>query len=62
MKSQPGFDLSLSLRVGPCGVMVNVMGSEIVVSKFILQLHYYVHFRANALGKGMKPLILPAMG
>ena len=23
---------------------------------------YYVHFRANTLGKGMNPLILPAMG
>ena len=22
---------------------------------------YYVHFQANTLGKGMKPLILPAM-
>ena len=25
-------------------------------------LRYYVHFRANTLGKGMNPLILPAMG
>ena len=23
---------------------------------------YYVHFRANTLGKGMNPFILPAMG
>ena len=42
--------------------MVKVMGSGIVVSKFVLQLRYYVHFRANTLGKGMNPLILPAMG
>ena len=28
-----------------------------------LQSRYYVHFRANTLGKGMNPLILPpAMG
>ena len=35
----------------------------IVVRKFVLQSRYYVHFRANTLGKGMNPLILPpAMG
>ena len=28
----------------------------------VLQSRYYVHFRANTLGKGMKPFILPAMG
>ena len=33
----------------------------IVVREFVLQLRYYVHFRANTLGKGMNPLILPAM-
>ena len=27
-----------------------------------LQSRYYVHFRANILGKGMNRLILPAMG
>ena len=31
-------------------------------SEFVLQLRYYVHFRANTLGKDMNPLILPAMG
>ena len=31
--------------------------------EFVLQSRYYVHFRANTLGKGMNPLILPpAMG
>ena len=44
---------------GPCGVMVNC---GIVVSEFVLQSRYYFHFRANTLGKGMNPLILPAMG
>ena len=29
---------------------------EIVVSEFKLQSRYYVHFRANTLGKGMNPL------
>ena len=43
------------------GVMVKAIDSEIVVSEFELQSRYYVHFRANTLGKGMN-LILPAMG
>ena len=46
----------------PRGVMVKAMDCGIVVSEFVLQSHYYVHFRANTLGKGMNPLILPAMG
>ena len=44
------------------GVMVKAMDCRIVVREFVLQLRYYVHFRANTLGKGMNPLILPAMG
>ena len=47
---------------GPRGVMVKAMDYGIVVREFVLQLLYYVHFRANSLGKGMNPLILPAMG
>ena len=43
-------------------VMVKVMNCGIVVSDFVLQSSYYVHFRANTLAKGMNPLILPAMG
>ena len=39
----------------PRGVMVKAMDCVIVVSEF-------VHFRGNALGKGMNPLINPAMG
>ena len=46
----------------PHGVMVKAMDCRIVVSKFVLQSCYYVHFWANTLGKGMNPLILPAMG
>ena len=46
----------------PCGVMVKAMDCRIVVSEFVLQSHYYVHFWANTLEKGMNPLILPAMG
>ena len=45
----------------PRGVMVKAMDCAIVVREFVLQSRYYVHFRANTLGKGMNPLILPAM-
>ena len=38
------------------------MDCGIVVSKFELQLHYYVHFRANTLGKGMNPPYPPSYG
>ena len=37
--------------------MVKAMDCEIV-NELELQLRYYVHFRANTLGKGMNPLIL----
>ena len=43
-------------------IWCNVMDCGIVVSEFVLQLRYYVHFRTNTLGKGMNPLILTAMG
>ena len=46
----------------PRGVMVKAMDCGIVVSEFVLQLRYYVHFRTNTHGKGMNPLILPTMG
>ena len=46
----------------PRGVMVKAMDCRIVVSEFVLQSRYYVHFRANTLGKGMNPLLLPTMG
>ena len=42
--------------------MVKAMKFGIVVREFVLQLRYYIHFRANTLGKDMNPLILPAMG
>ena len=42
--------------------MVQAMDCEIVVSEFELQSRYYVHFRADTLGKGINPLNLPAMG
>ena len=50
------------LLTGGGGVIVKTMDCGIVESEFVLQSRYYVHFRANTLGKGMNPLILPAMG
>ena len=46
----------------PPGVMVKAMDCGIVGREFVHQSRYYVHFRANTLGKGMDPLIIPAMG
>ena len=40
-------------------IEANILGYNILVSDFELQSRYYVHFRANTFGKGMKPLILP---
>ena len=53
---------STKLQGCPRGVMVKAMDCRIIVSEFVLKSCYYVHFRANTLGKGIKPLILPAMG
>ena len=46
----------------PRGVMVKAIDCGIVVREFVLESRYYVHFRANTVGKGMNPFILPAMG
>ena len=53
---------STSVQGCPHGVMVKAIDCRIVVSEFVLHSRYYVHFHANTLGKGMNPLILPAMG
>ena len=42
--------------------MVKVLNCGIVVREFELQSTDYVHFRTNTLGKGMNPLIPPAVG
>ena len=46
----------------PSGVMVKAMDCGIVVSEFVFQSRYYVHFRTNTLEKGMSPLIFLDMG
>ena len=56
-------NLPYRTRGCPRGLMVKAMNCGIVVREFVLQSRYYVHFRANTLGKGMNPHILPpAMG
>ena len=56
------YNFSLAFPGWPCGVMVKATDCGIIVSEFEFQSRYYVHFRANTIGKGMNPLILPAMG
>ena len=46
----------------PCSVMVKSIECKILVSEFELQSRYYVHFQTHTIGKGMNPLMLPAMG
>ena len=46
----------------PHGAMAKVLDCKIVVSKFKLQLCFYIHFWTYTLGKGMNPLITSAMG
>ena len=58
MNSVTSFSLT-GHHANPRGVMVKAMTCGIVVREFVLQSRYYVHFRANTLGKGMNPLILP---
>ena len=46
----------------PRGLMVKELDSGFVKSEFEHQSRYYIYFQTNALGKGLNPLILPAMG
>ena len=47
---------------GPRGVMVKAMDCGIVVSEFILQSRYCVHFWTNTLGKGVNLPYPPSYG
>ena len=38
-------------------VMANMLDCNILANEFELQSCFYIHFRANSLGKGMNPLI-----
>ena len=52
---------TLLMGEGFSGLLVNAIHCRIVVSESELQRRYYVHFRTNTIGKGMIPLIFPAM-
>ena len=54
--------INIPVCIYPHGVIVKAMDCGIVVGEFVLQLPYYVHFRANTFGTGTNPLILPVMG
>ena len=45
----------------PRGVEADVLDYNMVVCEFELQARHYVNFRANIVGKGMKPRIPSAM-
>ena len=49
-------------RKSPRGIMTKVLDCGLEISEFECYLQYYVHFQNKTHGKGMKPLILPAMG
>ena len=46
---------SIFLGRGPRGVMVKAMDCGIIVSEFVFQSRYYVHFRANTRGEMYEP-------
>ena len=46
----------------PRGVMVKAMACGIVLSEFVFQSRYYVHFRANTLGESYEPLYPTSYG
>ena len=52
---------SNTFRGSPYGVVTNVLDCDIVESKFKIQLHYYIHFWTNALGKGRNFFISQVM-
>ena len=62
IRTPPVHSLSNGPRGCPRGVMVKALDSGIVVSEFVLQSRYYVHFRANTLGKGIEPPYPPSYG
>ena len=56
------FFLYLTRWVCPRGVMVKAMDCEIVVSEFVLQSRYYVHFWTNSPWERYEPPYPPSYG
>ena len=46
-----------SMKGIPRCVVANVLDYDIILTGFVLQLRYYVHFRTNTFEKGMNPPI-----
>ena len=42
--------------------MDKVLNYSLEINEFKLQLHYYIQFQTNTFGKGVNPLIPPAIG
>ena len=42
--------------------MAKALDCHVEVTEFELQTYNYIHFGSNTIGKGMKPLILQAIG
>ena len=55
------FDLYI-LWGNPYVIVTNMLDWNILVCKFELQSHYYIHFETNTFHKDMNFLILPVMG
>ncbi len=53
---------SLPLLQGPLLSKVVALDRVLSMDQIELKSRYYVHFRTYTLGKGMNPIILPAMG
>ena len=47
----------ISVLGSPCGIMANMLNSDIIVCEFKLQSHNYVHFQTDNLEKGMNLLV-----
>ncbi len=60
--SYPARVEGLGKKGGARGVMVTPMDSGILVSEFVIQSRYYLHYRANTLEKGMNPPYPPSYG
>ena len=57
-----GFWFLITKKFFWCGACIVFNEEPFTYGEFILQSRYYIHFQANTHGKGMNPLILPAMG
>ena len=50
----------MGVERSPHSLMANVLDCDIIVSKFKLQLSYYIHFQTNALWERYEPFYSPS--